>query len=135
MARKASTQPTDGELEILNILWSKGTSSLGEICAAFRAERPAATTTIATTLGVMRRKGLVRRSSGPRGYRWSAVLDRGTAASRAIRRLIDRVFEGSAPQLVSHLIDSGRLKEQDLAEIKKLVTEFKSASDIDSRKR
>lgn len=128
MARKASSQPTDAELEILKILWTRGPCSLGDICTAIRLERPAATTTIATTLGVMHRKKLVRRTSGPRGYLWSAALDRGAAASRAIRKLIDRVFDGSAQELVSHLIGTGRLKESDLDEIRRLMDEYKASS-------
>jgi predicted transcriptional regulator len=126
MARKANSQPTDAELEILKILWDKGASSLGDICSAIRTQRPAATTTIATTLGVMHRKGLVKRASGPRGYLWSAALDRGTAASRAIRKLIDRVFDGSAQELVSHLIGTGRLKPRDLDEIQRLMDAYKN---------
>lgn len=135
MARKPDSQPTDGELEILNILWEQGACGLGEICAVVRAHRPAATTTIATTLGVMHRKGFVRRGTGPRGYLWSAALDRADAGSRAIHRLIDHVFAGSAPQLVSHLIGSGRLTEQDLAEIERLMADYRNASPSDARKR
>ena len=128
MARKASSQPTDAELEILKVLWDKGACSLGEICTAIRTQRSAATTTIATTLGVMHRKKLVRRTSGARGYLWSAALDRGAAASHAIRRLIDRVFDGSAQELVSHLIGTGRLKESDLNEIQRLMDEYKASA-------
>ncbi len=128
MARKANSQPTDAELEILKVLWEGGSCSLGDICTAIRAHRAAATTTIATTLGVMHRKGLVCRSSGPRGYVWSAVLDRGTAASSAIRKVIDRVFDGSAQELVSHLIGTGRLKDQDFDEIQRLMDEYKASA-------
>lgn len=128
MARKASNQPTDGEMELLSILWSAGPSTLGEICAAVREKRNAATTTIATTLGVMRRKKLVHRTNGPRGYVWSAALDRGAAASGVIGKLIDRVFGGSAGALVSHLIDTGSLQEKDVSEIRTLMEEYKKST-------
>jgi predicted transcriptional regulator len=57
MARRASTHPTDGELEILRVLWDYGNASLGEICDALRRERDVATTTVATMLRVMLDKG------------------------------------------------------------------------------
>ena len=62
MARTPSTQPTDGELEILNVLWSAGRADLGTIRAALQQKRPVATTTIATMLKLMRDKGLVDRA-------------------------------------------------------------------------
>ena len=79
MARTPSTQPTDGELEILNVLWSADRADLGTIRAALQRKRPVATTTIATMLKLMRDKGLVDRADGPRGYVWSAKITRKAA--------------------------------------------------------
>ena len=59
MARPASSHPTDGELEILRVLWERGPSSLAEVCAALREEREVATTTVATMLRVMLDKNIV----------------------------------------------------------------------------
>jgi BlaI family penicillinase repressor len=72
MARTPSAQPTDGKLEILNVLGSAGRADLGAIRAISQQKRPVATTTIATMLKLMRDKGLVDRADGPRGYVWSA---------------------------------------------------------------
>jgi len=123
LTRPPSQHPTDGELEILNVLWDAGPSELGKICAAIRRNRPVATTTVATMLGVMLEKGFVKRTNGPRGYLWSARLSQGTAAKRVLRRLVDRLFEGSAQSLVVHLIESGELSEKDRQEIKRLLGE------------
>ena len=68
MARPPSTQPTDGELEILNILWDAGPLDLGAVRTALKRKRPVAPTTVATMLKLMRQKGLVERSDGPRQY-------------------------------------------------------------------
>ena len=68
MARPASSQPTDGELEILRVLWREGPSELGVVHRALVAERgrKIAKTTVATMLKVMLDKGLVRRAVGDR---------------------------------------------------------------------
>ena len=100
MARTPSTQPTDGELEILKVLWSADGADLGTIRAALQRKRPVATTTIATMLKLMRDKGLVDRGDGPRGYVWSAKITRKAARAGLIGRLIDLAFEGSARGLV-----------------------------------
>jgi BlaI family transcriptional regulator, penicillinase repressor len=121
MARPASQQPTDGELEILKVLWDSGPTELGHICAAIRQERPVATTTVATMLAVMMEKGLVTREQGTRGYLWSAKISQKATAKRVVRKLLDRVFDGSARQLVSHLLADNRLSEEDRKEILRLL--------------
>jgi BlaI family transcriptional regulator, penicillinase repressor len=122
MARPASQHPTDGELEILRVLWARGTASLGEVCEALRVERPVATTTVATMLRVMLDKGLVRRKQAAgRGQQWSAVVTHAAAAKSMVRKLVDGVFDGSAQQLVTHLVEGGKLSEQELAELRALL--------------
>ena len=77
-----------------------------------------ATTTVATMLGVMLDKKLVRRRSGKRGYLWSAAVSRDDTADRLVGKLIDRVFDGSARRLVAHLVDAGSLTADELRDLK-----------------
>jgi BlaI family transcriptional regulator, penicillinase repressor len=121
MARTPSTHPTDGELELLQILWQAGPASLGRICTALRERRPIATTTVATMLKVMLDKGLIHRRRGPRGYLWSAKTTRQTAANGMIRKLVDRVFDGSAHRLVAHLLQSDQLSDEEWKELRRLI--------------
>jgi len=121
MARPASTHPTDGELELLQVLWQAGPCTLGQICRALRRRRPAATTTVATMLTVMLDKRLVHRRRGPQGYLWSAKTTRQTAATGMVRKLVDLVFDGSAQRLVAHLLESGELSERERKELRRLI--------------
>ena len=121
MARPASAQPTDGELEILKILWSTGPAELGQICTALREQRPVAATTVATMLKVMQTKGLVKRSPGARSTLWSAKLTQKNASSSLLRKLVDRVFDGSAQRLVVHLLEEGNLSQRDRDEIRRML--------------
>ena len=75
MARPPSTQPTEGELEILKVLWERGPSGLKQVCDGLRRVRPVATTTVATMLRLMQDKGLVERGEGEsaRGSVYSAA--------------------------------------------------------------
>lgn len=121
MARPASTQPTDGELEILKVLWPFGPVPLGQVCALLRRRRRVAPTTVATMLQVMLGKGLVKRSRGPRGFLWSARVSQAAAASRLLGKVLDHVFDGSAQRLVVHLLDEGKLTARDCQEIRRLL--------------
>lgn len=121
MARTASKEPTDGELEILAFLWDHGPAELRQICAALQERRKVATTTVATMLGVMLAKGLVHRASGDRGYLWSARLSRDAAARGLVGKLVARLFDGSAQRLVAHLLEAGQLSDAERAEIETLL--------------
>lgn len=121
MARPPSAHPTDAELEILKVLWDAGPSELGSIVSALNRARPVATTTVATTLKVMVQKGWVERGDGPRGYRWSARVGREQTTSGLLRRLVDRVFDGSAGRLVARLIEDRALSAGDREEIRRLL--------------
>jgi predicted transcriptional regulator len=130
MARPLSQHPTDGELELLQILWQAGPCSLGQICNALREQRPVATTTVATMLSVMLDKGLVHRRRGQQGYRWSAKATQKKTASGMIQKLVDLVFDGSAQRLVSHLLESNQISDQERNELRQLIE-----ADAKSKKR
>jgi BlaI family transcriptional regulator, penicillinase repressor len=129
MARPASQHPTDGELEILRALWDRGSASLSEVCEDLRRDRPVATTTVATMLRVMLDKGLVRRKRvGGRGQKWSAIVTHSAAAKSMVGKLVDGIFDGSAQQLVAHLVERGKLSDAELAELRKLIDAQRSKS-------
>jgi len=121
MARKSTEQPTDGELNILNVLWQRGPCRLSEVCEALNAQRPVAATTVATILKIMSRKGQVERVSDDEGIRWQAKLSQRQAGSHLIQRLVERVFEGSTRKLVLHLLEAGHLSAKEQQEISNLL--------------
>ena len=121
MPRPPSLHPTDGELEILRVLWDQGSSTLGAVCEALRRERDVATTTVATMLRVMLDKGLVRRKRATRGQQWSAAVTQAAAAKSMVGKLVDGVFDGSAGRLAAHLVEAGQLSADELNELRKLI--------------
>ena len=121
MPRPASVHPTDGELEILRVLWARGPAALSTVCQQLRAEREVATTTVATMLRVMQDKGLVQRQGTGRGAQWVAAVTHKSAARGMVHKLVDAVFDGSADRLVTHLVEGGQLSQQQLAELRELI--------------
>ena len=125
MPRPKSQQPTDGELEILRILWEIGPAELGPVRAALLAgrDRDIALTTVATMLKVMLDKGLVTRAKGERAWLWSAKATRKNTTRGMIGKFLSTVFEGSASKLVMHLIEDGKLSPGEREEIRALLEE------------
>lgn len=121
MPRPPSPHPTDGELEILRVLWEHGNTTLGAICESLRREREVATTTVATMLKVMLDKGLVRRKAATRGQQWSAAITQNAAAKSMVGKLVDGVFDGSAGRLAAHLVEGGQLSAEELTDLRKLI--------------
>jgi predicted transcriptional regulator len=121
MPRPPADRPTDAELDILTILWDQGPSELGAVHAALSQHRKVALTTVATMLTLMLGKRLVSRRKGKRNYLWSARVSRDAAAQGMVRRLLDRVFDGSAHQLVAHLLEHEQLSDADRSEIAALL--------------
>ncbi len=121
MPRPASVHPTDGELEILRVLWADGPSALSGVCSRLRQQRDVATTTVATMLRLMQDKGLVKRQGAGRGALWAAAVTHKSAARGMVRKLVDGVFDGSADRLITHLVEGGQLSQEQLVELRRLI--------------
>ncbi len=123
MPRPLSQEPTQGELEILTILWDQGPAELGAVCRALREYKEVATTTVATMLKVMMDKELVKRAKGDRGYLWSSRVSRRVTQRKLLRKLISSAFEGSAQGLVAHMVADGKLSAEDREEILRMLSD------------
>ncbi len=134
MPRPASTQPTDGELEILRVLWDAGPISLSALCDSLRKDRDVAATTVATMLRVMSAKELVERTGAGRGATWSAAVSQHKTERTMVRRMVDRVFDGAADRLVAHLVEGGALSDEQLNEIRAMLDERANAATPKAKK-
>jgi BlaI family penicillinase repressor len=121
MARPTTEQPTNGELNILRVLWELGPSRLSTICEALSRQRKVALTTVATMLKIMKAKRQVKRTITTRGAIWQATLSQEEAGNHCLQNLMNKLFEGSAQKLVVHLLARGNLSAKDQKEIRKLL--------------
>jgi BlaI family transcriptional regulator, penicillinase repressor len=121
MPRPANEHPTDGELEILRVLWADGSVSLSRLCEQLREDRDVAPTTVATMLRVMTGKRLVKRTGSGRGATWAATVSRTKTQRGMVRKLVDRVFDGAADRLAAHLVEGGQLSAAQLDELRRLL--------------
>jgi len=112
-------RPTDAELAILRVLWTRGPSTVREVAEAMRHQ--GAYTTVLKTLQIMTEKGLVVRNESERSHVYEAAASEGSTQRQLVTDLMQRVFDGSAAKLVLHALQAGKSSPQELAEIRKLL--------------
>ena len=114
-----STKLTRFELEIMDLLWQLGETSVREIQEAIPEKSRPAYTTVQTIVQRLEQKGAVRRTRKVgNALMFEAVVSRKSAYRRVVDEVLD-LFGGSAQPLVAHLLDSGKLTLEDLKELEK----------------
>jgi predicted transcriptional regulator len=108
------------ELEIMKILWDTGPANVQTVQSKLEGGA-LAYTTVQTMLNVLHRKGRIERQMKDRAYMYKPVLSRQTAASHAVREMLERFFGGSADNLVLNLVETRQLSAEKLAELQKIV--------------
>jgi BlaI family penicillinase repressor len=124
---KFHRKPTDAELAILRVLWSRGPSTVRDV--AVDMGREGAYTTVLKLLQIMADKGLVRRDEAARTHVYEAAASEGDTQRQLVGDLLHRAFDGAAGQLVLRALEDGKVTPDELAEIRKLL---KKRSPLDS---
>ena len=113
--------PSNSELEILHVLWRKGPQTVREIHPALRRKREIGYTTVLKTLQVMAEKELVTRDESARSHVYRAAVPEKSVKRRLVSDMLDRVFEGSAANLVMQALSTKRASAEDIRKIRKLL--------------
>ncbi len=114
----------DLQLRILRVLWSRGPSSVAEVQRRLRG-KALAYTTVATMLRKMEGRRLVRHREEGRRYIYEAAVDEEEMQRRMADDLVDRVFGGSLPEAVSHLLRTREVSARELDRLEQMVRERK----------
>jgi BlaI family transcriptional regulator, penicillinase repressor len=122
-----SPHPTEGELAILRVLWSRsGPTTVREVHEALSRHKDTAYTTVLKMLTIMTEKGLVRRDDSERTHTYVAVHGEPVVQSSLLKDLIRRAFSGSALKLVQRALDDGTASAEELEEISRLIAQAKA---------
>ncbi len=119
--RRELPKPTEGELELLTILWDRGQATVRELFDAVNTRRPVVYTGVLKLLQIMTDKGLVERNESERAHVYRSALAREETQQRFLREISDRFFAGSAAQLALRALEMEAASEEDLHEIRKLL--------------
>jgi len=117
MGEKEKDTLTKLELQIMQVIWKRGTSNVNEVQEGL--EQQLAYTTVQTMLNILHRKGKLKRKLQGRAYEYSATVTEAKALSHAVRDLVDRMFGGSNEELVMSLIKSKQIDAEQIAKLSK----------------
>jgi predicted transcriptional regulator len=114
-------KPTEGELELLRVLWEKGSATVRDLHDELSKERAVGYTTVLKLLQIMTEKGLVERDEVGRAHVYRPAASQEETQSQLLRDLSERIFSGSAAQLAMHALSTEPVSSEELEEIRKLI--------------
>jgi len=125
MPRALRRKPTDTELTILRVLWTRGPSTVREVAEVMGRE--AGYTTVLKLLQIMTEKGLVVRDESSRTHIYAAASTEDQTQRHLVGDLLTRVFDGSAAKLVVQALAASKASPEELDEIRKLLDKHRGS--------
>jgi len=117
-------RPTESELEILHILWTRGACTVRDVHDVLHLGDGTGYTTALKLLQVMHAKGLVERDDSQRAHVYQAAISKERTQKRFMADMVQRVFEGSSSQLVLQALGSQRASREELDAIRRLLNQL-----------
>jgi BlaI family penicillinase repressor len=127
MVKKPASKPTPAEVEILGILWDSGPSTVREVHERLGADRSVGYTGALKLLQNMHAKGLVHRSQNGQAHVYEA-REPARMKRQLLGDMMQRVFAGSASQLVLHLLEDEKATPKEIEEIRQMLAEYQRRS-------
>jgi BlaI family penicillinase repressor len=124
MKQDGRSNPTPSELAILQILWSRGPSTVREIHEVLAREKDVGYTSALKFLQIMTAKGLVTRTEDQRAHVYSAQQPAEKTKQQFAADVLKRVFHGSASQLMQHALSGRRGSKKEIEELRNLLDEY-----------
>lgn len=114
-------QPTTSELEILNVLWEKESATVREVFEIISTTKSVTYTTILKLMQIMTEKGLVERDEEGKAHIYRAAIAQNETQKGLVNDLLEKVFRGSAMQLVQHLLEAKKTSPEEMKEIRRMI--------------
>ncbi|HKK75971.1 MAG TPA: BlaI/MecI/CopY family transcriptional regulator [Saprospiraceae bacterium] len=126
MSKNKSVQPTESELEILQVLWAEGPSPVRAVNDRLNEQREVGYTTTLKMMQLMLKKGLVARDASSRTHIYRAAVTEAQTRAQLLDRFVDTAFRGSAMELVMQALGNEDTSEDELKEIKDFIQQIES---------
>ena len=128
---KINIKPTEAELEILQILWQNGESTVRNVNELLNEKRNAnlkeiGYTTTLKLMQLMHEKGLASRNEESRTHIYSAKVKEGEMQKALLEKFVDKTFRGSAMKMVMQALGNHETSKEELDEIKALISKIEN---------
>jgi BlaI family transcriptional regulator, penicillinase repressor len=124
MDSNPSQKPTASELEILRVLWERGPTTVREVHRTLSEKRPIGYTSVLKLMQIMTVKGTVRRDEQQRAHVYEAVQPAEKTKRQLALDVLQRVFDGSASELMMHALAGHQGSREEVEELRRLLNEY-----------
>ena len=124
MSAANQPKPTESELEILQILWGKGTCTVRDVHEILEKSKDAGYTTTLKLMQIMHEKGLVSRDTSAKTHIYKAIINQEKTQQHLVNRMIDNVFNGSAARLVMQALGNHSASKEEIDSIKEYLDQL-----------
>ncbi len=112
---------TRQELEIMKVVWARGSATVREVCEVISRTKPTAYTTILTLMGILEDKGALAHVRSGRAYLYKPLLSREQGTRNQVRDLVSRFFDGKPEKLIENLIEHESIGTEQLLKVRELI--------------
>lgn len=120
-------RPTESEMEILQVLWEKGPSTVREVHDVLTETKDSGYTTTLKLMQIMNEKGLLKRNDETKTHVYTALVKKESVQKQAVSKMINSLFKGSSAKLVMHALGNYKASDEEILEIKKYLQEIETA--------
>lgn len=117
-------KPTASELEILQVLWERGPSTVREVHDELTMKRPIGYTSVLKLMQIMTAKGTLRRNEEQRAHVYEAMEPAEKTKRQLAMDVLQRVFDGSASDLMMHALAGRKASKEEIEEMRRLLSEY-----------
>ena len=110
---------TERELDIMSVLWRAGSGTVTEVREALGED--VGYTTVLKMLQILEEKGAVGHEQDGRAYRYFPLVESGRAGGRALARIVNKIFHGSAERLLATLVEDREFTAEEIARMRSVL--------------
>ncbi len=129
MDESTTYQPTESELEILQILWANEPATVRFVYEQVRQKREVGYTTVLKQMQRLTEKEVVRRDLKGKTHYYSVVPKQADVQQTMFQRFVKSVYQGSSMKLVMHALGQGKTTPEELEELQKWLEQQKKQND------
>lgn len=113
-----NTKPTEGELEILQVLWDRQSATVRDVHEELSKLKDSGYTTTLKLMQIMFEKGLVTRDSTNKTHIYQPNVSKEKTQNLFLNKMINTLFSGSSAQLVMQALGNHKTSKEELDEIR-----------------
>ena len=122
--QNSTMEPTKSELEILQVLWEIGPSTVREVNSELLKQKDVNYTTTLKLMQIMTDKGILARDESQMKHVYRVAEDEQKTKDHLLEKFVDSMYKGSASKLVMQLLGNKKTSKEDLQAIKEMLSKL-----------